>query len=130
MGKALARRGKAGSAIGASCRVSTGAAADRVGQVVTVEGVVFRATRTPGGSGYVLRVGVPRAEGEIQVWITPQVIARMGPPLALEGRRVRVTGALWKHDGVAPALTVADPAQLTALRRDAVNPTAGPALAP
>jgi hypothetical protein len=122
MGKALASRGTAS-------RITAGSAADRVGQVVTVEGVVFRAKRTPGGAGYVLTVGVPRAEGEIQVWITPQVVARMGPPMALEGRRVRVTGALWKHDGVAPALTVVEPTQLTALRRDDGNPMGGPTLA-
>jgi hypothetical protein len=53
----------------------------------------------------------------------------MGPPLALEGRRIRVTGAIWKHDGVAPALTVAEPAQLMAIRRDADTPAVGPALA-
>jgi hypothetical protein len=122
MGKALASRGTAS-------RITVGATADRVGQVVTVEGVVFRVVRTPGSAGYVLTVGIPRTDGEIQVWITPQVISRMGPPLALEGRRVRVTGALWKHDGVAPALTVAEPTQLTALRRDFGDPIGGPAFA-
>jgi hypothetical protein len=77
----------------------------------------------------VLSVAVPRADGDIQVWMTPQVIVRMGPPLALEGRRVRVTGALWKRDGVVPALTVAEPAQLMAIRRDVDHPAIGPALA-
>jgi hypothetical protein len=129
MGKALAARGKAQSSAGVTLHVGSGAAADRVGQVVTVEGVVLRADRTPGSAGYVLSLSVTRGDGEIQVWMTPQVIARMGPPLALEGRRVRVTGALWKHDGVAPALTVAEPTQLMAIRRDGVNPAAGPALA-
>jgi hypothetical protein len=129
MGKALAARGKAPSAAGTSLRVTAGAAADRVGQVVTVEGVVRRVTRTPGSAGYVLSVSVSRGDSEIQVWMTPQVIVRMGPPLALEGRRIRVTGALWKHDGVAPALTVAEPAQLMAIRRDADTPAVGPALA-
>jgi hypothetical protein len=121
MGKALASRGSAPRVMGGG-----GATADRVGEVVTVEGVVVRAVRsTPGGPGYVLTVSAPRSDGEIQVWITPQVIARLGPPLALEGRRIRVTGAVWKRDGVAPAMTVADPTQLTAIRRD----VAGPALA-
>jgi hypothetical protein len=100
-----------------------------VGQVVTVEGLVVRAVRTTGSAGYVLSVSVPRGDGELQVWITPQVIARIGPPVALEGRRVRVTGALWKHEGLVPALTVAEPTQLMAIRRDAPTPTLGPALA-
>lgn len=127
MGKALAARGKAGSAT--SPRVTTGAPGDRVGQVVTVEGVVQSAVRIPGSAGYVLSVSVPRGDGELQVWITPQVIARIGPPMALEGRRVRVTGALWKHEGLVPALTVAEPTQLMAIRRDVPNPAVGPVFA-
>jgi hypothetical protein len=118
MGKALASRGAAPRVMG-----DGGTAADRVGQVVTVEGVVLRATRTaPGGRGYVLTLSPPRSDCEIQVWIMPQAIPRMGPPMALEGRRIRVTGAVWKHDGVAPAMTVADATQLTAIRREVAGP--------
>ena len=133
MGKALATRGAARLAGGAAASPPVmrdwAAAADWVGQVVMVEGVVLSADRTAGGAGYVLTLGALRADDEIRIWITPHAVARMGPPLALEGRRVRVMGALWKHDGVAPALTVADPTQLAVLRRDFSGPGDGPALA-
>jgi hypothetical protein len=134
MGKALATRGTAQSArgvvAGPPLMRDWSAAADWVGQVVVVEGVVRRASRIDGGTGYVLTLGALRADDEIRIWITPHAVGRMGPPLALEGRRVRVTGALWQHDGVAPALTIVEPTQLAVLRRDPTGLGTGPALAP
>jgi len=133
MGKALASRSAARSAggviAGPPIMRDWAAAADWVGQVVMVEGVVRSAGRIAGGVGYVLTLGALRADDEIRIWITPNAVARMGPPLALEGRRVRVMGALWKHDGVAPALTVVEPTQLAVLRRDGTGPSDGPVLA-
>jgi hypothetical protein len=133
MGKTLAARGAGRSAGGvvASPPIMRdwAAAADWAGQVVMVEGIVLSAGRIDGGAGYVLTLGALRGTDEIRIWITPHAVARMGPPLALEGRRVRVMGAVWKHHGVEPALTVVEPTQLAVLRRDFASPTDGPALA-
>jgi hypothetical protein len=134
MGKALATRGAAQAARGVVTEPPLmrdwAGAADWVGHVVVVEGVVRQASRIAGGAGYVLTLGALRGDDEIRVWITPHALGRMGPPLALEGRRVRVTGALWQHDGVAPALTIVEPTQLAVLRRDVSGLGTGPALAP
>jgi hypothetical protein len=133
MGKALATRGPARSTgrtiADPPVMRDWAAAADWVGHVVMVEGVVRSADRIAGGTGYVLTLGALRADDELRIWITPHAVARMGPPVALEGRRVRVMGALWKHDGVAPALTVVEPTQLAVLRRDFSGPSDGPVLA-
>jgi hypothetical protein len=94
-----------------------------------VEGIVRHAARIAGGSGYVLTLGALRADDEMRIWITPHAVARMGPPLALEGRRVRVTGGLWKQDGALPALTIVEPSQLAVLSRDFIGFGSGPALA-
>jgi hypothetical protein len=83
-----------------------------VGSCVTVEGMV--ASVTAGRGTRVLMFGPPSPGHTLSVWIASD--AYLPRIEGLRGRLVRVTGAVWLHDGRWPAVTVVDPRQLEVVR--------------
>jgi len=85
---------------------------------VSIEGVARHVERVRDGAGRVFTIRAFTDGDEIRVWVSPTALAGMGSIGRLEGRRVRVTGAIWYHDGVQPSLSIVEPAQLAVERRD------------
>ena len=92
--------------------VSDSAAAQHVGEVVTVEAVVHDVHVAARRGIVYLNIGGAFPNITFSAHVPDSVAAKIPGLTGLGGKRVRVTGKIWLQDDKWPAITVTDPAQL------------------